>query len=263
MDQRVEQKGSQELRTILITGATSGIGKAVAIALAKQGHRVIGTGWRGEKRTELMRDCPEISGVLPLNVAMKDDFTKLGEYLESHGIEVIDTLFVNAGIHIEHPWDYPGTPYSEWPHDKIACKTLEVNYFGAQRTVRALMPYVQRSTDGCIFFTNGTLGSFGWHHHPNELFRASLTIEHPAYSASKAALNVEMFHLARQHPELFVASLNPGWVETTVGGTGSEGLKPQPVARAVPGLLKYLVGDGDRALTGKHIDTRTHKEMPW
>jgi len=254
---------SNEVRTVLITGATSGIGRAVAIALAKQGHRVIATGWRGDKRTELARDCPEISCVLPLNVAVKDDFGKLLEDLARLDVTTIDTLFVNAGIHIEHPWDYPGKSYEEWPHDKIACKTMEVNYFGAQRTVRALMSHVKRSTDGRIFFTNGTLGSFGWHHHPNEQFRASLTTLHPAYSASKAAINVEMFHLARHHPELFVASLNPGWVETTVGGTGSEGFKPQPVARAVPGLLKYLIGDGDRTLTGKHIDTRTHKEMPW
>jgi hypothetical protein len=63
-----------------------------------------------------------------------------------------------------------------------------------------------------------------------------------------------MFHLARQHPELFVASINPGWRETQVGGSGSAGFKPSSVERAVPGLMKYLVGDIDKTQSGLFLD---------
>jgi NAD(P)-dependent dehydrogenase (short-subunit alcohol dehydrogenase family) len=243
-------------KTVLITGATSGLGRAVAIALAEADHCVIATGRSRSKLDQLKRDCSKIAVVRDLNVAIPDQFKTLVTEISAVGVEIIDTLFVNAAIHLEHDHDHEGKPYAEWPHAKIRCKTYETNLFGAMRTVDAFLPWVLYSKDGRILFSNGTLGSFGWHHHENQSYRNMLGIKHPAYAASKAALNMEMVHLARQQPSLFVASLSPGWIETAIGGSGTGNMKPRKVETALPHITKYLVGDIDRSRSGSFIGVR-------
>lgn len=250
------------MKTVLVTGATSGLGRAAAIALAQAGHRVIATGPSYHKVSVLRHEHPEISRVLRLDVKDMKDFRSIPPALYGAGFTEVDTLFVNAAVHMEHPHDYDGLPYDQWPHLTIQRETYEVNLFGALYTVNAFLSFVQASQDGRILFTNGTLGSFGWHHHPDERLRASLTIDHPSYAGSKAALNMEMVHLARRHPNLFVASLNPGWIATKIGGTGIGGMKPKPVERALPHILKYLVGDIDRSRSGQFIEPGD-KIVPW
>lgn len=243
-------------KTILITGATSGIGRVMAIELAKAGHRVIATGRSVDKTVRLREEHPEIYHVAKLDVTQNEQFSLLEQELETRGVSTIDTLHVNAAIHREHNTDWPEIPYALWNHKRIRCQTFETNYFGAMRTVDTFRKYVERSDDGRILFMNGSLGSFYWHHHPNLKYRESLTIVHPEYSASKAALNMQMVHLARQNPGLFVASIHPGWVETRIGGSGSAGLKPFPIERVIPGMTKFLVGEIDRSQSGLFLDSR-------
>lgn len=245
-------------RIVLITGATSGIGRALALKLAGEGHTVIACGRSSDKLAELHGLNPSIK-TLHLDVTQEAHFP--GAFLQVQHMTGghIDTLLVNAAVHIEHEYDWPDRPYHDWPHAEIEQQTFEVNFFGAMRTVRTFLPLVQASSAGRILFMNGSLGSFFWHHHPIELYRKMLTILHPSYSASKAALNMQMVHLARQWPELFVASLNPGWIKGAVGGYESAGHKPKQLETCLPHLTKYTVGEIDLSRTGTFIDTQDKK----
>lgn len=249
-------------KTVLITGATSGLGRAVAMRLAAEGHRVIATGRDTEKLNQLKGVLPNLYLVHRLNVAFEPEFETLSRELKEIGINAIDTIFVNASVHLEHAHLYPDTPYERWPHERIRMRTMCANYFGAVRTFRTFLPHVLRSDEGRIVITSGTVGSFFWHHHPEPSHRAAIGIQQPAYAASKAAINMEMLNLARQQLKLFVVSLHPGWLETAIGGTGSDGMRPRKVETALKHVNKYLVGEIDRTRSGEFIGPGD-KKIEW
>lgn len=252
-----------ERKTVLITGASSGLGLCLARALTQQGHRVIGTARNEDRLREMVRECPNLFFPMLLDVADTTSPQVWEQAFRGQArVEHIDTLLVNAAVHLEHEHDYPGLDYKEWPHASILQKTWAVNYFGAVRSVEAFLPLVKGAADGRILFTNGNLGSFYWHHHPTKAYRDMLGFHHPEYSASKAGLNLRMVHLARQEPALFVASLNPGWIDTKIGGQAKGNMKPRPVESALPHFLKYTVGEIDRSRSGSFIDTKD-ADVPW
>ena len=61
-----------ERKIALITGATSGIGKACALILAKNGYHIIATGRRAERLDELKKEVPSGIEVLPLVFDVRD-----------------------------------------------------------------------------------------------------------------------------------------------------------------------------------------------
>ncbi len=82
----------------LVTGATSGIGKAAAITLAKIGYDIIATGRRGNRLEELKSELPEGVDFLPLIFDVRDR-EKVMEILENlpEKWKDIDVLINNAG----------------------------------------------------------------------------------------------------------------------------------------------------------------------
>ena len=258
-------------RKILITGATSGLGKALTLELLKQGHSVFASGRSRDGLDALLHDCVAqnllLSGVRVIDVTRPEDFDQgrrqVSENFRQEDSSRIDTLIVNAAVHLEHAHDYEGRPYAEWPHAEIRERTFAVNYHGALRTVETFLPLVRKSEDGRILFVNGTLGSFGWHHHDNHGYRKVLGIHNQEYAASKAALNMAMVHKARQEPTLFIASLFPGWLATRIGGKGTPEDGQRPVESALPFMTKYAAGEIDRTRSGQFISRQGEKSIAW
>jgi len=85
-------------KTALITGATSGIGKACAIALAKAGFDIIACGRREERLVQLMGELPEATrfSYLVFDVSKRDEVRSAFESLEEKWKD-IDLLVNNAG----------------------------------------------------------------------------------------------------------------------------------------------------------------------
>lgn len=148
-------------RTAFVTGATSGIGKAIAFGLAGQGYKVIALG-RSSAKLEQMQAT---KGISPLALDLTDR-EALSTALEG---EQIDVLVNNAGV---MP---PVTSFHEMDQTDIDT-TLEVNLSAAIATTRLILPRMVERGQGHVFFTGSIAGQAPF---PNMA----------VYGASKAAIS--------------------------------------------------------------------------
>jgi len=123
-----------ERRTVLVTGASRGLGRALALAFAEAGARQVFAGARTES------DLEQLAGarISPIKLDVtSDDDVKATERLGS-----IDILVNNAGVA-----SY-GNPVAMDFDDAV--REMEVNYFGALRMTRALAPQMVERGAGMI-----------------------------------------------------------------------------------------------------------------
>jgi serine 3-dehydrogenase len=118
-------------RTILITGATSGFGRAAALRFGKAGWRVIGTGRRGDRLRALADELGE--AFLPLEIDMREiaAVDSLAQLQPPWGD--IDLLLNNAGL------APPTNPLPDTDWDRIE-EVIETNIAGLVALTRALLP---------------------------------------------------------------------------------------------------------------------------
>jgi serine 3-dehydrogenase len=119
------------MKTILITGATAGFGKAAARRFVSGGWNAIGTGRRGERLRKLQEELGD--SFLPLEVDMRD-MTALESLAElSPPWSEVDLLLNNAGL------APPTDPLPETDWDRIQ-EVIETNVTGLVALTRALLP---------------------------------------------------------------------------------------------------------------------------
>ena len=119
------------MKTILVTGATSGIGEAAARKFAGEGWRVIGTGRRADRLRALADDLGEV--FLPLEIDMRDRESVEGLAKLSGDWGVIDVLLNNAGFAPPQS----SLPDSDWA---ILESAIATNVTGLVALTRALLP---------------------------------------------------------------------------------------------------------------------------
>ena len=135
-------------KVVLITGASSGIGKAAAEFLSAKGFRVYGTG-RNPKNNE-----NNGYSLLPLDVTKPDTIsTAINLILEKEGR--LDVLVNNAGMGITGPIE--DTPTSEMR------KVFETNFFGAIDVMKAVLPQMRKQQSGTICLESQTICCTRWH----------------------------------------------------------------------------------------------------
>lgn len=128
---------------VLITGATSGLGKACAEHLAARGYRVYGTGRKPE--------MSEHEGITYLSMDVRDDSSvcnAVRELLDREG--KIDAVLCNAGYGIAGPIEE--APLSE------AKSQFETNFFGTLRTIQAVLPAMRKAGTGCVLVVGSMAG---------------------------------------------------------------------------------------------------------
>ncbi len=175
-------------KSILVTGASSGIGAAIVARLAKDGHRVVGTSRKGGAQN------PDGTEMLPLDVT--SDLaaqTCMRSFLERQGR--IDVLINNAG--------YLQSGAVEEVSIDEAHAQFETNYFGVVRMVRAALPAMRAQRSGLIATTSSLAGLVPlpfWGH----------------YNASKFAVEALMETLRHELKPLGVqvAMVEPGAIKT-------------------------------------------------
>jgi NAD(P)-dependent dehydrogenase (short-subunit alcohol dehydrogenase family) len=179
-------------KVILIIGASSGIGKACALHLSKLGHTVFGTSRKVKEIEEIPIDGEKIM-FLQMDVTdPKSIHQGIAKVLDIKG--KIDVLIHNAGIGIAGPIEQTSEEEAKWQFD--------VNFFGAFRVTKAILPYMREWKDGLIIFISSLAGEFGL---PYQAF----------YSASKSALNNFAEALQMECPFIKVVVIEPGDYNTS------------------------------------------------
>jgi NAD(P)-dependent dehydrogenase (short-subunit alcohol dehydrogenase family) len=128
----------------MVTGASSGIGKATAERLAAAGYQVYGTSRRAAQTSQ------RAFGMLPLDVTSDDSVdTAVNELMRLEGR--IDLLVNNAGFGV-------APAGAEESSIEQARSIFETNFFGIVRMTRAVVPYMRKQGGGRIINIGSVLG---------------------------------------------------------------------------------------------------------
>ena len=185
-------------KVVLITGASSGIGAAMARAMAAEGCKLALAARSLDKLQALADALPGKSLVIRADMTAPDDIKGMvARTLERFGR--VDALCANAGVFIQGD-------FAEYDMDAVSAM-LRVNIDAAMRCAHAVIPVMQAQGSGDILFTSSIAGHA-------ELHRG------PAYGASKHALETIVNTLRRQlaGAGIRVMSLAPGKVANELWG---------------------------------------------
>ena len=180
-------------RTAWITGASTGIGHALALALARRGVRVAASARSAEKLAALAALDTNIT-VFPLDVTRLADVAACHAHIvERFGI--IDLAVLNAGV-----WDPMGA--RDYGAERAAA-SMAVNYTGIANVLEPLIPPMLARRGGHIALVASVAGYRGL---PKAI----------AYAPSKAAVIslAEVLHLELARHGVTVSLINPGFVDT-------------------------------------------------
>jgi len=233
-------------KTLLITGAGDGIGKAAAISFCRHGANVILTGRTQSKLEQvydqLEKECPQQAIIHPLDLlsANENDFQVLATSLNEQ-YPCLDGLLHNAALlgprsPIEH---YPD---NDW-HD-----LFQVNVNGAFSLTKALLPALTKSSSARLLFTASTVGRSG---------RAYWG----AYSVTKFAVEGLMQVLADElanTTSIRVNSLNPGGTRTQMRRAAFPAEDPatKPTPESLMPVYLYMMGPDSINLHGQSLNVQ-------
>lgn len=187
-------------KTALVTGGGTGIGAAVAVALAEAGCRVAVTGRREDKLREA---AGKFDGRPPIltracNVADREDVARLFDWASAE-LGPIDLLINSAGVNVPKRAMAELSP-ADWDY------VLQVNVTGAFNTMRAVLPQMRERQDGVIVNICSVAG-----------IRAGL-LGGVAYNASKFAMSALGRTVGEEERNngIRVSTIYPGEVETPI-----------------------------------------------
>jgi len=234
-------------RVLAITGASDGIGRAVALECARHGATVILLG-RSERKLEKVQAQIEqaragsgaMLAVLDLERALAGDYDRIADaLLERFGR--LDGLLHNAGVlgvlaPIEH-YDVP-----TW------CRVLHVNLTAAFALTQVLLPALKRSADASILFTSSSVGR-----HARAYWGA--------YAVSKAGTEALAQLLAAELENISairVNAINPGPARTRMRRQAypAEALESVPPPETLTRAYLALLGPASRGVTGGSFDAQ-------
>ncbi|MGT2911111.1 SDR family NAD(P)-dependent oxidoreductase [Streptococcus cameli] len=216
-------------RTVLVTGATSGIGKAIAFAFAKQGDRLILIGRRTERLQAIKAELENEYGVTvwmyQLDVTDPQAIQSVCQTILSD-VQKIDILINNAGLALglEKFYEY---------NSEDMLTMLDTNVRGLLLMTRQILPAMVKENHGHIINMGSTAGIYAY---------AGAAV----YAATKSAVKVlsDGIRIDTIEKDIKVTTIQPGIVETDFSEVrfhgdkeraasvyqGIEALKPEDIA---------------------------------
>jgi NAD(P)-dependent dehydrogenase (short-subunit alcohol dehydrogenase family) len=233
-------------KVAIVTGAGTGIGRACALAFAREGAKVVLVGRRKEKLEGLAREVGDSASIMVADVTKKADISRVIDQTTSH-FGGPNVLLNNAGVlHIgtaeeitEEQWD----------------ETFNINVRGLWLLSRAALPAMRRAGGGSIINMASVLGING-------------ARNRAAYAPSKGAvvLLTKCMAIDHGHEHIRVNAICPSFVETELtakvishapdpASVRKQRIAVHPVGRLgqpedIAGLAVYLASDESSWVTG-------------
>ena len=224
-------------KTVLIVGASRGLGLGLAKQFSSEGWQVIAT-VRNSQQADALSQIPQVS-VETLEMTDATSIEVLVERLEGARLDV---LFVNAGV--AGPQNKPATQASEAEVGQL----FFTNAVAPLRLAEHLLPLVD-DKQGVVVFMSSILGSV----------ETGPGMGMSLYGASKAALNhmTRTFVAELGETGLTVLSMHPGWVKTDMGGEQAP-LDVETSARGMVEQVTKALGSGGH----RYLDYQG-TPLPW
>lgn len=222
-------------KTVLITGASKGIGLALANKFLDNGFNVIGT----SRSCEISKNKTPNLKMLQLDLSDLKNINVLAKKIEESETK-IDILINNAGIGPDLD--------SLNPAEKTFKETFDVNVIGTTFLTESLIKHI--NPKGKIINISSEMGSI-------DLCKRTDSV---AYRMSKTALNMYTKILSNRLVEnINVASVHPGWVRTAIAKSNITDGKLSPEESAMK-IFTFVVSEFK---TGIFWDIETKTELDW
>ncbi len=143
---------SDDGKVVLITGASSGMGAATAVRLARDGARVVLAARRGDRLEQVAEQVRQAGGKALVCVTdvtrLTDIQAMIARTMEAHGR--IDVVYNNAGL-------MRVAPIEKLSHEEIE-QMVNVNVLGAVRVIKEVVPILKKQDSGLIINVSSVLG---------------------------------------------------------------------------------------------------------
>lgn len=188
-------------RVVVITGASSGIGRAVALEFARRGAHPVLAARRAHLLEEVADECQQLSGSSPLIVPTDVTDASAVQHLAQETVDRlgrIDVWINNAGVGAYGRFE-------ETPAE-VYRQVIETNFFGTTNGARAVLPVFREQGHG-ILINNASL------------LAAVAGPYYSAYAASKFAIRALSESLRQEievldHADIHVCTIMPGTIDT-------------------------------------------------
>jgi short-subunit dehydrogenase len=228
--------------TILITGASKGIGAELAIQLAEGGHRLILIARNEEALQKVCDRCnssPGSGSAIPLPYDLTRILTGSGEFMQKlqQITDSLDVLVNNAGFLINKPFAELSPEESKM--------IFMTNYFVPEQLIRISLPLLKASPTASVINVTSMGAVQGSKKFPGL----------SSYSASKGALATLTECLAEElaEEEIRVNALALGAVQTEMLEEAFPGFKASTNAEEMGRLIKWFVVEGCKRFNGKML----------
>lgn len=227
-------------KTVLLIGASRGLGFAMAAEYLRRGWRVIATG-RATSTDQLRRMAKDPDAALEVETVDITIPAQVAALRARLGDRRIDALFVNAGVKNDDRETIADVSTEEF------VRVMVTNSLSPMRVIEALQDLVQPTgtigvmSSGQGSLTNNTNGKF------------------EVYRGSKAALNMFMRSFAARHANdtRTLLLMAPGWVRTDLGGPEAR----LSIEESIPNLLNTMEAHAGRP--GLHYLDYLGRVVPW
>jgi len=233
-------------RVIAITGATGGIGRALALACLHEGAEVILIARNTSKLKTLHAECGQVApgralmAPLDLEKALAADYDALADAVEQRFGRLDGLVHCAALLGTLTPIDQYDVP--TW------CRVMHVNLTAAFALTQVLLPALRKSEDASVIFTSSSVGRRG---------RAYWG----AYAVSKAAIEGFAQVLADElqgNSHIRVNTVNPGRARTVMRRQAypSEDINTLPLPETLVGSFIKLLGPRGAGITGQALNSQ-------